>query len=66
MSEQITAELAWRLRKRGFILETGKQYEDEAVAAIAKRQEELMADKWQIQVEMGRLDLQLQQLAKEV
>jgi hypothetical protein len=65
MDEPITAELAWRIRQRGFVLATDRQYNDEAVAAIAKRQEELNADKWQIQLEMNKLDAQLKRLAKE-
>ena len=62
MDKPITAELAWRTRQRGFVLATDRQYEDDAIAAIAKRQEELMANKWQIQLEMDKLDLQIQQL----
>ncbi|MFA5767305.1 MAG: hypothetical protein WC919_05255 [Candidatus Paceibacterota bacterium] len=65
MGEPITAELAWRMRQRGFVLATDRQYEDEAITAIAKRQEELMASKWQIQLEMDKLDSQIRQIAKK-
>jgi hypothetical protein len=50
--------VALRIRKRGFLLATDKEYEDGAVLVIAKRQEQLM-------VEMGRLDCELERLAAE-